>query len=165
MTTPFHLGVDGLPPAENSPRIVLLSSGPVWHGAIRRELQRRGFDTKKSLIQAISFGDLEEETNASLGSVGVIHVSRQNLDLACRHVHSTSNNPYGSVYLSAAAPDLRMAEKQFREIGFADCFWSVIQVPRLVNHAIRITSTVNRQHQTIEQTVWANLPWKPTSEN
>ena len=143
-----------------SPRIVALGLSVSWYAAIRRALEQRGHAAKVSLVQALDWEDLAKETRLRPGSLCAIGCDEKKLAIACRQVAGVANNPYSAKFVSVAQPEFRKNESLIRQFGFADCFWSVVQTPRLVKMAERLANCAPSNSQTIEQTVWSRLPWK-----
>lgn len=135
--------------------LIVLSRTRAWESAIRKQ------DWHFNVTWALDFDDIELEAAAHPGSAAVIEFSTEVASSLISQLVDLANSPYHLRLLVVGDHEAFQWRRQLLATGVAGFFWTPTQVRLIGKLAERHFTTMTGQLQTLEERVWADLPWKP----
>ena len=145
------------PDYPNADMIVLAESAP-WCSTLRRNFSR------ERLSWTLNVDDLIDEACQREAIVAIVEFSAGSFAENAEKLHALANNSQNLKLFTIGDDGLLPWRPVLRGIGVAAWYWSFIQVPNLVQAVNQHRNSCPTRELSIEQTVWASLPW-PTAAN
>lgn len=136
-----------------NPTVIVWARSPQWCAAISRQL------SQFRLSWVLNFEAIWTEAVKIDASAAVIEIPDRSLDTFFSNLAGLDNNSFQiKTFTVGKLPD-QLSEKKLRTLGNCGHYGSPIEFPSLEiairqHHHQRITG-----EPSIEQNVWANLPW------
>lgn len=136
--------------------IIVFAHSARWCSAIRRNFSHA------KLSWVLDIDGLLEEAFEGQSTAAIVEYPFSNLDEIGVPLNQLSNNSL-NLKLFAVGDDGLVGWRPFlRAVGFAGCYWSLLQIPELVQVVKTHSQSLPPRNQSIEQSVMTNLPW-PTA--
>ena len=141
----------------SKPNLIVMAYSEPWCSAISRNFP----NCRQSWVLSVS--DLIDESHRLHGSAAIVEIPQNAPDDFFLELSEISNNSF-QLQLFAVG-DTRLLDWQpvLRAVGVAAWYWSLLQLPSLVEAIARHHRSVDSVCQPTETKVWSELPW-PTAE-